>query len=104
MTPLYFCIFKNYLPFEEDLALYLNNFERPLPKDDLYERRLIEIILLVLETSIFRIFSAYFVLLFLFFGRGIVLHLNTSESPSPKNDLCKVCLQSAQQLWRRSKK
>jgi hypothetical protein len=26
-----------YLPFEEDLALYLNNLEFPLPKDDLYQ-------------------------------------------------------------------
>jgi hypothetical protein len=34
-TPfLYFC---NYLPFEEDLALYLNNLEFPVPKDDLYQ-------------------------------------------------------------------
>jgi hypothetical protein len=32
-TPfLHFC---NYLPFEEDLALYLNNLEFLLPKDDL---------------------------------------------------------------------
>jgi hypothetical protein len=32
-TPsLHFC---DYLPFEEDLALYLNNLEFPLPKDDL---------------------------------------------------------------------
>jgi hypothetical protein len=29
--------FCNYLPFEEDLALYLNTLEFPLPKDDLYE-------------------------------------------------------------------
>jgi hypothetical protein len=34
-TPfLHFC---DYLPFEEDLALYLNNLESPLPKDDLYQ-------------------------------------------------------------------
>jgi hypothetical protein len=32
-TPfLHFC---DYLPFEEDLALYLNNLEFTLPKDDL---------------------------------------------------------------------
>jgi hypothetical protein len=32
-TPfLHFC---DYLPFEEDLALYSNNLEFPLPKDDL---------------------------------------------------------------------
>jgi FtsH-binding integral membrane protein len=30
-----FLHFYNYLPFEEDLALYLNNLEFPLPKDDL---------------------------------------------------------------------
>jgi hypothetical protein len=34
MTPPHFC---NYLPFEEDLALYLNNLEFFLPKDDLYQ-------------------------------------------------------------------
>jgi hypothetical protein len=34
-TPfLHFC---NYLPFEEDLALYFNNLEFPLPKDNLYQ-------------------------------------------------------------------
>jgi hypothetical protein len=34
-TPfLHFC---DYLPFEEDLALYLNNLESPLRKDDLYQ-------------------------------------------------------------------
>jgi hypothetical protein len=33
-TPfLHFC---DYLPFEEDLALYLNKLELPLPKDSLY--------------------------------------------------------------------
>jgi hypothetical protein len=26
-----------YLPFEEDLALYLKNLKFPLPKDDLYQ-------------------------------------------------------------------
>jgi hypothetical protein len=34
-TPfLHFC---DYLPLEEDLALYLNNLEFPLPKDNLYQ-------------------------------------------------------------------
>jgi hypothetical protein len=27
----------DYLPFEEDLALYLKKCESPLPKDDLYQ-------------------------------------------------------------------
>jgi hypothetical protein len=34
--PTLFLHFCDYLPFEEDLALYLNNIEFPLPKDDLY--------------------------------------------------------------------
>jgi hypothetical protein len=29
--------FRDYLPFEEDLALYLNNVEFRLPKDDSYQ-------------------------------------------------------------------
>jgi hypothetical protein len=29
--------FCDYLPSEEDLALYLNNLESPLPKDNLYQ-------------------------------------------------------------------
>jgi hypothetical protein len=28
--------FYDYLPFEEDLALYFNKLESPLPKDNLY--------------------------------------------------------------------
>jgi hypothetical protein len=34
MTLSHFC---NYLPFEEDLALYLKNFEFPSSKDVLYQ-------------------------------------------------------------------
>jgi hypothetical protein len=35
--PTLFFHFYDYPPFEEDLALYLNNLEFPLPKDDLYQ-------------------------------------------------------------------
>jgi hypothetical protein len=31
-----FLNFCDYLPFEQDLALYLNKLEFPLPKDNLY--------------------------------------------------------------------
>jgi hypothetical protein len=34
MTPPHLC---DYPPFEEDLTLYLNNLEFPLPKSDLYQ-------------------------------------------------------------------
>jgi hypothetical protein len=35
LTP--FLHFYDYLPFEEDLALYLNKLEFPSPKDNLYQ-------------------------------------------------------------------
>jgi hypothetical protein len=35
--PTQFLQFCDYLPFQEDLALYLKNLELPLPKDDLYQ-------------------------------------------------------------------
>jgi hypothetical protein len=37
MTLPIFLHFCGYLPFEEDLALSLNNLEFPLPKDDLFQ-------------------------------------------------------------------
>jgi hypothetical protein len=46
MPFLHFC---NYLPFEEDLAPHLNKLEFPSPKDNVYQKRLIEFGLLVLE-------------------------------------------------------
>jgi hypothetical protein len=51
--PTPFLDFCDYLPFEQDLALYLNNLESPLPKDD-FMPSLIEIALLVLEKIFFR--------------------------------------------------
>jgi hypothetical protein len=35
--PIPFLHFCDYLPFEEDLALYLNKLEFPSPKDSLYQ-------------------------------------------------------------------
>jgi hypothetical protein len=35
--PILFLHFCDYLPFEEDLALYLNKLEFPLPKENLYQ-------------------------------------------------------------------
>jgi hypothetical protein len=63
---LHFC---DYLPFEEDLALNLNNLESPLPKDDL------EIGLLVLEKKIFKKFQSIFTLL-------LISPVGEKQSPS----------------------
>jgi hypothetical protein len=45
----------DHLPFEEDLALNLNNSKFHLPKEGLYQLSLIEIGLLVLEKNFFSI-------------------------------------------------
>jgi hypothetical protein len=97
-TPfLHFC---DYLPFEADLALYLNKVEFPLPKDDLYQiwfnlvcwfwRRFLKIF------SAFSHFRYYLPL-----EGGYPLPLNKLKSPSHKDDLCHVWLKLAQWFWRR---
>jgi hypothetical protein len=92
MTPPYFC---NYLPFEVDLALYLNNLQFSLLTDDLLS--LIEIGLLVLE-KIFKNCQGMFTQLLLSpLGRGVALHFNNLESSFPKDDLCQVWIKLA--LW-----
>jgi hypothetical protein len=76
MTPHHFC---DYLPFEEDLALYLNNLEFPLLKDNLYQvwlkvagwfwrRRSLKIF------SVFLLFCYYLPL-----EKGNPIHLNNLE-------------------------
>ena len=101
MTPPHFC---NYLPFEEDLALYLNNLEFPLPKDDLYQVWL-KLACWFWRRRFFKNFSVF--LLFCYYlplGKGVLLHLNNFESPPPKDDLCQVWLKLDQWFWRRSRK
>jgi hypothetical protein len=84
-----------YLPFEEDLALYLNNLEFPLPKDDLYQlwlklacwfwrRRFKK------KFSVFLLFCDYLPL-----EKGNPLPSNNLKSPPPKDDLCQVWLKLA---------
>ena len=86
--PTPFLHFWDYLPFEEDLALYLNNLEFPLPKDDLcqvwlkmacwfWRRRFLKIF------SVFLLFRYYLPL-----EKGYPLCLFKLESPLPKDDLC----------------
>jgi hypothetical protein len=60
--PIPFLHFCNYLPFEEELALYLNKTESPLPKDNLYPCSVIEFGLLVLEKKILKKIQCIFTL------------------------------------------
>jgi hypothetical protein len=74
--PTPFLNFCDYLPFEEDLALNLNKFDQLVP-----------------EMKIFENFQCIFTLCyFLPLENGIHLHWNNLESPSPKDDLCQVCM------------
>ena len=99
--PTPFFHFCDYLPFEEDLALYLNNLESPPPKDDLcqvwlklaqwfWRRRFLN------DPTPFLHFCNYLPL-----EEELALYLNKLESPSPKDDLCQVWLKLAQWFWRR---
>ena len=99
--PTPFWHFCNYLPFEEDLALYLKKIDFPLPKDNLYQvcftlacwfwiRRFLKIL------SAFSLFRYYLPLEW-----GYPLSLNKLESPLPTDNLCQVWLKLAQWFWRR---
>jgi hypothetical protein len=78
--------FCNYLPFEEDLALYFKNLKLPLPKDDLYQVSLK--LICWFWRGFLKIFSVF--LLFCYYlplDKGIPLHLNNLESP-PLRMIC----------------
>ena len=95
--------FCNYIPFEGDLALYLNNFEFPLPNDD-FQPRLVEIDLLVLE-KILKIFSVFlFFCYYLPLVIGVALNKKKIEPPSPTDDFRQLWLKLAKCVWRRSRK
>jgi hypothetical protein len=88
-------------PFEEDLALYLKKIEFPSPKDNLYQ------VWLNLACWFWRRRFKKFFSVFLLFRYYISLErsnhlcLNKLKSPTPKDDLCQVCLKLAQWFWRR---
>jgi hypothetical protein len=101
-APTPFWHFCDYLPFEKDLALDLNNFEFPLSKDDLYQF-LFKLTGWFWRRRFQKNFSKF--LLFCYYlplGMGVVLHLYNSEFSLPKDDLCQLWLNLAQRFWRRS--
>jgi hypothetical protein len=93
--PTQFLHFCDYLPFEEDLVLYLNKLESASPKDNLYQvwlnlacwfwRRFLK------NFSVFLLFRYYLPL-----EVGYLFRLNKLESPLPKDDLCQVWLKLVQ--------
>jgi hypothetical protein len=102
--PTPFFHFCDYLPFEEDLALYLNKLEFPLPKDNLYQVWL-NLACWFWRRRFLKFFSALLLLCYyLPLEKGDPLHLKTLETPFPKDDLCQVWWKLAQWFWRRSRK
>jgi hypothetical protein len=101
--PIPFLHLCDYLPLEEDLALYLNKLEFPSPKNNVYQvslnlacwfwRRFLKIFSVIL-------FFCYYLPL----ERGNPLHLKKLESPLLKDDLCQIWLKLVQWFWRRSRK
>ena len=97
--PIPFLHFCDYLPFEEDLVLYLNKLEFTLSKNNLYQvwlnlacwfcrRRFLKI----------SVYFYYFVIIS--HWRRAIPFFWTSPLP-PKDDLCQVWLKLAQWFWRK---
>ena len=83
------------------MVLNLNKLESPSPKDALCQ------VWLKLTQWFWRRIFLKFVIVFLLFRnylsleKGVALHLNKFESPSPKDALFQVWLKLAQWFWRR---
>ena len=98
---MYFSLFRNYLPLEKCVALYLKKFESPSSKDALCQ------VLLKLAQWFWRRRFFNFIYVFLLFRnylpleKGGALHLYKLESPLPKDALCQVWLKLAQWFWKR---
>jgi hypothetical protein len=102
--PTPFLHFFDYLPFEEDLALYLNKFNFPLSNNNLYQVCL-NLVCWFWRRRFLKIFIVF--LLFRFYlplEKGYPFCLNKLESPPTKDDLCQFWLKLAQWVWRRSRK
>ena len=97
-----FWLFPNFLPFEKDVAIHLNELESPSPKNALCQ------VWLKLDQwfwirRFFKVFNVFLLFQnYLPFEKGMVdLYLNELESPSPEDSLCQVWLKLAQWFWRR---
>jgi hypothetical protein len=99
--PIPFLHFCDYLPFEEDLALYLCKLEFPSPKDNLNQVWLI-LACWFWRTRFLENFNAFLLFrYYLHLEKGYPLLLNKFEFPSPKDNLCQVWLKLAKWFWRR---
>ena len=99
-----YSLFHYYFPLEKGRALHLNKLETPSPKGALCQ------VWLILAKWFWRRKYFYFVNVYLLFHsylpleKGMALHLNKLESPSPMDVLCQICLKLDQWFLRRSPK
>ena len=96
-----FSQFLNYIPVEKGVALHLNKLEFPLPKNALclvwlksarrfWRRRFLNFV------NVFSLIRNYLSL-----EKGMTLHLNTLEFPSPKDAFGQVWMKLDQWFWTR---
>jgi hypothetical protein len=103
MTPPHFGIFVIIFHLKRMWPFIFEQFRIPF-SEGWFIQSLIEIGQLVLEKiffnfSVFLLFCDYFSL-----EKSNSFHLNNSESPPPKDDLCQVWLKLAKWFWRRRQK
>jgi hypothetical protein len=92
-APTPFLHFCNYLPFEEDLVIYLKKLDFPLPKVDWYQFWL-KLACWFLKKRFLKCQCIFTIFYYFHLEKGV--HLNNLESSPPKYDLLKL----AQWFWR----
>jgi hypothetical protein len=92
----------DYLPFEEDLALYLNKLEFPHPRIICTKFDRIWLAGSGEDLKKISVYFYSFAIISPWRRANSTLHLNKLESPAPKDDLCQVWLKLAKWFWRRS--
>jgi hypothetical protein len=92
---LHFC---DYLHFKNDLVIYLNKFNFPSSKDNLYH------VWLKLAHWFYKYFLCILLLLLSPLREGCHPSFEQTWIPSPNDDLCKVWLKLALWFWRRRRK
>ena len=101
ISSMYFRYFVIISHWKKSRALQLNKRESPSPNEALWQVRL------KLAQKFWRWRFLKFVNVFSLFRnylplkKGVALHLNKLESPSPRDTLCHVWLKLAQWFWRK---
>ena len=85
-----FSLFRNYLPLEKGVVLYMNKHKSPSPKDALCQVRLKLAGWFFREKKLKFRQCIFAIMICLPLEKGVALRLNKLESPFPKDALCQV--------------